>query len=120
MKYNHSKSFRNRLTTWVLFICIFASSTVMAFDKEAGKEKAQQVCASCHGMDGVGIIPTYPNLAGQYVDYLTKALKDYRSGQRSNAIMAGFAATLTDEDIQNLAYYYATLKDNRLPILDIK
>ncbi|MCX7543818.1 c-type cytochrome [Marinicella gelatinilytica] len=96
------------------------ASPAMAFDAEAGKAKAEQVCASCHGLDGVGIIPTYPNLAGQYVDYLIKALKDYRSGVRSNAIMAGFSATLSDEDIQNLAYYYATLKDKRLPTLDIK
>ncbi|GAA4821544.1 cytochrome c [Marinicella pacifica] len=104
-------------------LCVFAllvGSNALAFDAEAGKKKAEQVCASCHGLDGVGIIPTYPNLAGQYVDYLTKALKDYRSGQRSNAIMAGFAATLSDEEIQNLAYYYATLKENRLPVLDLK
>jgi len=108
------------LTVVFLLAGISLSSSVLAFDKEAGKEKAQQVCASCHGMDGIGIIPTYPNLAGQYVDYLTKALKDYRSGVRSNAIMAGFSATLSDEDIRNLAYYYATLKDNRLPVLDLK
>ena len=120
MKHIHVKTFKNLLTAFMLVITVSLSSPVMAFDKEAGKEKAQQVCASCHGMDGVGILPTYPKLAGQYVDYLMKALKDYRSGQRSNAIMAGFAATLTDEDIQNLAYYYATLEDNRLPILDIE
>ncbi|KAA3639245.1 MAG: cytochrome c [Proteobacteria bacterium] len=108
------------VTTLFLIIGISLSSSVMAFDKEAGKAKAEQVCAACHGMDGIGILPTYPNLAGQYVDYLSKALQDYRSGQRSNAIMAGFAATLSDEDIQNLAYYYATLKDHRLPTLDIK
>jgi Cytochrome c553 len=115
MKHN-----RFKLIITILFIMtLFTSSPLLAFDKEAGKKKAEQVCASCHGLDGVGIIPTYPNLAGQYVDYLTKSLKDYRSGKRSNAIMAGFAATLTDEDIKNLAYYYATLKDNRLPTLDL-
>ena len=115
----HSKI--TQLISMALFIStLLVSSVSLAFDKEAGKKKAEQVCASCHGLDGVGIIPTYPNLAGQYVDYLTKALKDYRSGQRSNAIMAGFAATLSDEEIQNLAYYYATLKENRLPVLDLK
>lgn len=119
MNKTHKTLIINLLTVVFLLIGMGLSSSVMAFDKEAGKEKAQQVCASCHGLDGVGIIPTYPNLAGQYVDYLIKSLKDYRSGARSNAVMAGFAATLSDEDIQNLAYYYATLKDNRLPILDI-
>ena len=108
------------ITCALFSLLLITSAPVLAFDKEAGKKKAEQVCASCHGLDGVGIIPTYPNLAGQYVDYLVKSLKDYRSGKRNNAVMAGFAATLTDEDIQNLAYYYATLKDNRLPTLDIK
>lgn len=111
----------SKLISATLFmLTLLVSTSSLAFDKEAGKKKAEQVCASCHGLDGVGIIPTYPDLAGQYVDYLIKSLKDYRSGKRNNAVMAGFAATLTDEDIQNLAYYYATLKDNRLPVLDLK
>ena len=114
---NLKKSIINSL---LVIAALLMASPVLAFDKEAGKAKAEQVCVACHGLDGVGILPSYPNLAGQYVDYLSKALKDYRSGVRSNAIMAGFAATLTDEDIQNLAYYYATLKDKRLPTLDIK
>ena len=71
-------------------------------------------------MDGVGIDDTYPKLAGQYADYMVQALKDYRSGARKNAIMAGFSATLTDEDIVNVAEYYATLQENRLTDLTIK
>jgi len=104
---------------------IFLSLLTVSFwaiagDAEKGKEKAQQVCATCHGMDGVGIDDTYPKLAGQYADYMEQALKDYRSGNRKNAIMAGFAATLTDEDIANLAKYYSTLQENRLTDLTIK
>ncbi len=99
----------------ILFLCMLTfASTGLAGDPALGKEKAAQVCTTCHGMDGVGIDPTYPVLAGQYADYLEKALQDYRSGARKNAIMAGFAATLTDEDIANVAAYYSQLKENRL------
>ena len=69
--------------------------------------KAAQTCVACHGIDGVGILPEYPNLAGQYEDYLRHALKAYRSGQRKNAVMAGMAAPLTDADIKELARYYS-------------
>jgi cytochrome c553 len=79
-------------------------------DIEAGRAKAQ-TCQACHGANGNGMgDPQYPRLAGQHADYLEKALKDYRSGQRSNAIMAGFAATLSDQDIRDLAAFYAAQK----------
>ena len=68
---------------------------------------AGQACMACHGADGVGILPEYPTLAGQHEDYLRQALRDYRTGKRQNAIMNGFAATLTDADIRQLAAYYA-------------
>jgi cytochrome c553 len=69
--------------------------------------KAGQTCVACHGNDGVGIMPEYPNLAGQSADYLEHALRAYKSGQRKNAIMAGMAAPLTDQDIRELAKYYS-------------
>ena len=69
--------------------------------------KASQTCVACHGNDGVGILPEYPNLAGQHADYLVHALHSYKSGKRKNAIMAGMAAALTDKDIQELAAYYS-------------
>jgi cytochrome c553 len=88
-------------------ILLSASGVVVAGDVEAGKAKSV-VCQACHGTDGNGIgDPQYPLLAGQYADYLAKALHDYKSGARVNAIMAGFATTLTDEDIDNLAAFYA-------------
>jgi cytochrome c553 len=74
---------------------------------EAGKQKSQP-CAACHGPDGNKTIdPQYPRLAGQYADYLAKALHEYKSGARKNAIMAGFATTLTDQDIADLSAYFA-------------
>jgi cytochrome c553 len=69
-------------------------------------EKAQ-VCAACHGSDGVGLITDYPTISGQQRDYLVHSLQDYRTGKRQNAIMQGFAAQLTDEDIEALADYFS-------------
>ena len=85
-----------------------AASPAVAADLVAAKKKVQEVCAACHGVDGIAPIAEYPKLAGQYPDYLAKALRDYKSGARKNAIMAGFAQTLTPQDIENLAAYYAT------------
>jgi len=70
--------------------------------------KAAQTCVACHGPDGVGILPEYPNLSGQHEDYLRHALTAYRSGQRKNAVMGGMATALTDEDIRELARYYSS------------
>ncbi|HEX5353083.1 MAG TPA: cytochrome c [Rhodanobacteraceae bacterium] len=74
----------------------------------AGKKKAA-ACEACHGTDGNGIAPNYPALAGQYQDYLEQALHEYKDGQRTNAIMNGMAAPLTDQDIQDLAAFFSSL-----------
>lgn len=76
-------------------------------DAESGKQKSQ-VCQACHGLDGKSIDPTYPNLAGQHEDYLQKSLADYRAGRRTNPIMMGIASPLTDQDIMDLAAWYAS------------
>lgn len=68
---------------------------------------AAATCVACHGTDGVGITPQYPTLAGQHADYLERALTDYKKGGRKNAIMAGFAAQLSAQDIKALAAYYS-------------
>lgn len=78
-------------------------------DVEAGKAKSV-TCQACHGADGAAKVdPQYPRLAGQYRDYLSRALHEYKSGKRENAIMAGFVATLSDEDMEDLAAYFASL-----------
>lgn len=81
---------------------------VFAADAAAGKTKSA-ACAGCHGVDGKALLPEYPNLAGQGAKYLTKQLQDYKSGARENAIMAGMAAALSDEDIADIAAYYESL-----------
>jgi cytochrome c553 len=70
--------------------------------------KASQTCVACHGNDGVGILPEYPNLAGQHEDYILHSLRSYKSGARKNAIMSGMAAALTEKDILELAKYYSS------------
>jgi cytochrome c553 len=84
-----------------------ATAAVGAADLKAGEAKAREVCQACHGLDGNSPTPDYPKLGGQRQDYLAKALRDYKSGARKNAIMAGFAGPLSLKDIENLAAYYA-------------
>lgn len=82
-------------------------TAVAGGDADAGKELSV-TCAACHGADGNSTIETNPKLAGQYQSYLEQALSEYRSGARTNAIMAGFAAALSDQDIKDLAAYFSS------------
>ncbi|MEZ5590165.1 MAG: cytochrome c [Gammaproteobacteria bacterium] len=78
-------------------------------DAAAGEKKAAEIgCAACHGEGGKAPQPTMPVLAGQFEDYLVKALQDYRAGTRKQIIMQSQAQNLSDEDIANLAAYYAS------------
>ncbi|MGH8708546.1 MAG: c-type cytochrome [Burkholderiales bacterium] len=78
-------------------------------DAEAGKQKASQICAACHGPAGnQPTAPENPILAGQHYDYLVRALKGYKSGKRDNAVMKGFAASLSQQDIEDLAAWFAS------------
>ena len=72
-----------------------------------GHEKAK-VCEACHGVTGKSVDPTFPNLAGQHASYLAQALGDYRSGARTNPVMAGMAANLSNQDIKDLAAWFAS------------
>ena len=77
-------------------------------DIQAGKAKAGP-CAACHGANGEGKAPN-PTLAGKPEDQVIQALKDYKSGKRNNAVMKTFASPLSEQDMANLAAYYASLK----------
>lgn len=76
-------------------------------DAAAGKAKST-TCIACHGADGNSPIPIYPHLAGQYEDYLRKALTDYQNGARQNPIMKGLAAPLSTQDIADLSAWFAS------------
>jgi cytochrome c553 len=81
-----------------------------AGDVAKGREKADQVCAACHGKDGnTPIDPSYPRLAGQHEDYLYNALVAYKNDSRKNAIMGAQAKGLSRADMKNLAAFYASL-----------
>jgi cytochrome c553 len=85
---------------------LFLSSSVMAGDVAAGKAKSA-ICASCHGADGISLSPLWPNLAGQKEQYLVKQIKAFRDGTRTDAMMAPMVASLSDDDIANLAAYFS-------------
>jgi cytochrome c553 len=77
----------------------------------SGQTLAEQVCSNCHGLDGNSISPTYPRLAGQTAEYLSKQLNDFRAHGRSDPVgaeyMWGLSQHLTDEQIAGLAAYFA-------------
>lgn len=100
---------RCRTYALVLASTCFAvmSASVHAGDAAKGQELAE-TCSGCHGLDGNSTLGMNPKLAGQYESYLVRALKDYRSGARENAIMAGFAAALSDQDIKDLAAWFSS------------
>jgi cytochrome c553 len=79
-------------------------------DLAKGEASFAAVCAACHGADGNSPAPAYPKLAQQHPEYLVKQLQEFKSGKRANPIMSGFAATLSDEDMKNMAYFIATKK----------
>ena len=78
-------------------------------DVLAGEKKAA-TCASCHGEGGNKPIADYPRLAGQSAQYLVKQLADFKSGERKNAVMAGMTAALSEQDMTELAAYFAAQK----------
>jgi len=93
----------------VLVLSGLSSFAAPAADIEAGKAKSA-VCAACHGADGNSSNPIWPSLAGQHASYLYKQLTDFKQGRRNNPTMTGMVATLTDEDMKNLAAYFESQK----------
>jgi cytochrome c553 len=78
-------------------------------DPEAGRKKSTP-CAACHGAEGVSPSDAFPNLAGQYPDYLETALRHYKNGKRKNPIMQGQVANLTPKDMMDLAAFFSSRK----------
>lgn len=98
------------LAGWLgAFLAPLALSAAQAGDPEAGRDAAAQ-CRTCHGVDGIGRMPNVPNLAGQSEMYLQKQLRAYRSGERQAPQMSVIAADLTDEEIDDLAAWYASIE----------
>jgi len=99
-----------RLVAALLLSC--SMPALAAGNSSAGQEKSAR-CMACHGAEGKAAAPIYPNLAGQHAPYLAQALQAYKSGARSGGqaeVMKAFVAGLSDEDIDDLAAYYAGQK----------
>jgi len=100
----------------ILLLAAFAGASLIlsagagaAGDAAAGKAKSA-VCGACHGADGNSMNPLWPNLAGQQAPYMVKQLKDFKSGARKDPVMAPMAVPLSDQDMENLAAYFASQK----------
>ena len=106
---------RNLLTAPLLSLFLISMTGLLAApawagDLKAGKAKAQAQCQTCHGMDGKATIPMAANLSGQQKGYLIAQLKAYRSGKRSHEQMSIIAKMLEDDDIENVAEWYSSIK----------
>lgn len=97
----------NKLLIALVAVLSFSSVVQAQGNIEAGKAKSV-TCAACHGEDGNSPSKLYPKLAGQHPGYLVKQLQQFKNGERENAIMMGMAAILSEEDMRDLAAYYAS------------
>lgn len=105
----------NSKTLALLLTAVLGAASSLAWaggDPTLGQQRTEQLgCAACHGPEGHGANPPVanaPRLAGQYADYLVRALEQYRNGERKNPIMAGMAANLSDEDRANIAAFFSS------------
>ena len=104
------------IITVLLGLSAVATANAAQGDAEAGKGKAA-MCAACHGPDGNSLVPIYPNLAGQSANYLVKQLADFKLAMtsagksgRADPVMGGMAMTLSEQDMADVAAFYASQK----------
>ena len=94
----------------ILMSVSLASVAQAAGNAAAGEKIVTGVCAACHGVDGNSVITTNPKLAQQHPEYIAKQLANFKAGERKNAVMSGIAATLSPEDMANVAAYFGAQK----------
>lgn len=92
------------------YLASIGNETVAAGGTQGTSFEKAQVCAACHGMNGISVNAAWPTLAGQHEDYLRNALKQYKSGERGDAVMGAQAQLIADEDIPLLARYFSQLE----------
>ncbi|CAI2023123.1 Cytochrome c-554(548) [Serratia proteamaculans] len=100
------------VSAMVVMLGLCSLPAMAAGDGAAGKDKSAS-CMACHGAEGKVSMPMYPNLAGQNAMYLEHALQAYKKGERNGGqaeVMKAYVSALSDEDIADLAAYYASLK----------
>ncbi len=89
--------------------CVVAAPAMSAGDAAAGQAKSG-ACAGCHGADGNSVAANFPKLAGQHESYLLKQLQEFKSGKRKDATMNAMVAPLSEQDMADLAAYFASQK----------
>ena len=103
------------------FESLSGKTRVIKKSQAAAGEKLAVTCAGCHGQDGNGVSDQFPKLAGQYDDFIERALLDYKSGKRQNAIMSGFVANLSKQDIKALSHWFRSQQgDLTAPVIKVK
>jgi cytochrome c553 len=100
---------RSRILVAAAFIALSLPAAAASGDAEVGKKKSTP-CVACHGAEGVSASPDFPNLAGQYPDYILTALTHYKNGKRKNPIMQAQVKDLTQKDMLDLAAYFSHQK----------
>lgn len=99
-----------------LTTALLSGGAIAGGDPAAGQKKSE-VCAGCHGPDGNSTVGANPRLAGQYESYLYQALTQYKNGQRESILMANMVANLSDQDMKDLAAWFASQEGNTLHVL---
>jgi len=101
------------MSNWIKVViaaaALLATPFLQAGDISRGEDLSEP-CAACHGADGNSTNPEWPNIAGQSERYLYEQLRAYQTGDRDNAVMAGQVEDLDDQDMRDLAAYYASLE----------
>jgi cytochrome c553 len=90
-------------------VLLLAGGGAAAADVKAGRAKAA-MCQACHGLDGMSKVPDAPNIAGQNAAYLVAQLRAFKSGARKNEAMTLVASTLSDQEMEDLAAYFAAIE----------
>jgi cytochrome c553 len=112
----HWKGNRHRALCMLVPMLLTAMTTTAVADPSAENGKAiSGECAACHGNDGTAVNTSYPNLAGQNYQYLVDQLERFKGGERHSSIMHSMVLDLSDQQIQDLAAYYSSIRRNCSP-----
>jgi len=98
-----------RAATTVILVTTAAAAS-LAGDLDRGRQRVEMLCQTCHGLDGQATLPGAPNLSGQNRDYLVIQLEAYRDGSRTHPQMSIVAGSLSDEDIEDVAEWYSSIR----------
>lgn len=109
MKHSRQTEFGFKFSRLLWLLVGLTPVAVLAQNASTGQDKAG-MCATCHGPTGLSQLPNAPNLAGQPAIYLVSQIKNFRSGKRPDEVMAVIAKPLSDQEIYDLAAWYASIE----------